>query len=400
MAALFVTHLWSVSSGMNGFYPLSSGADDRYYFQQASDFASGAYIDLSMMPNIYPIVLGWLYTLTVPSLFLGQSFNVIVGALTVVVGVAVAIELTTFSRYSLRDIRHPVNVTGLLLSLYPGHVFYSTQLLKDPMLDFLGLFSVYLAILALRRKGNHGFILWGFWIMIVIAMYFWRGYTVYALLAAVACLWFLKLNVNRSAKIGFIIASFISMAVLPYVVGYGWFASEEIIGFLRRMADFRREVYSIGGSAIGIVLDPHRPAQFVAGWFYSFLTVWLGPFPWQIRSVVHLTALPEAIMMWILFPFVVRAIKQWRRNPSDPAHLLLFFSVILMSGIALFSDNVGANTRLRLLPWMTIMIYVAVEAGKCKGRVNVEAALSYHPQRAGRGTGTRSGFDQRVSGSS
>lgn len=391
--------LWSFSSNMGGFFPLASGGDDRFYYQTAVDIASGDPVDLSTLPNAYPIFLGWVYILTTPSLFLGQTVNVLVGALSVLIAVCIAKELTITSRYAFRDIRHPVNLTGLMASLYPGHVFYSTQLLKDPILDFLGLVGIYLAILAFRRKGSHAMMLWGAWIIILVILYFWRGYTVYALVAAVVCFFFMSLRTNSLFKAGFIIMSAVLIGTLPYLAGYGWFASEKVVVFLEHMSDFRKEVYSIGGSAVGIVLDPRQPFQFAIGWLYSFMTVWLGPFPWQIRSAVHLIALPEAIMMWVLVPFVLRAVWQMRKSPGDRSHLLLLFSVILMAGIGLFSDNVGANTRLRLLPWMTLMIYAVVKAGASRRRAYSENSLPHHPQRAGRGANPCVGFDSRVPGS-
>lgn len=98
----------------------------------------------------------------------------------------------------------------------------------------------------------------------------------------------------------FIIVPFI--AIMPYLAGYGFFGFSYILSSLASLIEFREKVYSIGGSSVGIHFNLDNPISFIGAYFYSYITVLLGPLPWQIKSAVHFLALPEAVFFWILFP--------------------------------------------------------------------------------------------------
>ncbi|MHC5721364.1 MAG: hypothetical protein ACYTX0_57445, partial [Nostoc sp.] len=76
----------------------------------------------------------------------------------------------------------------------------------------------------------------------------------------------------------------------------------------------------------------------------------LGPLPWQVRSGVTLITLPEVIGMWILYFQLWHSWSSRTIKNKNNEEILLLISCLIQVGIfALFSDNIGANTRLRLL---------------------------------------------------
>jgi len=117
--------------------------------------------------------------------------------------------------------------------------------------------------------------------------------------------------------------------------------------------------YSIGGSAAGIEIDFSHPLAFLTSYGYSFATAMFGPFPWQLASAVQWIALPEALGLWLLSPIWVWGIITLIRGRLGEDGLLLLFSLVLIGAVALFSDNIGANTRRRLLPWGAFLLFAA-----------------------------------------
>ncbi len=383
LIALLLTHFYSLSVGLEGFYPLSSGHDDRFYYETAIRLMEGE--EVPSLPNMYPLVLAFLFILSGPSLFLGKLLNAFLGAL----GVAIAVLIT--ARLALREwptwsLLHPGNLAGFFLSLYPSAVFYSTQLLKDALVWFLGLLGLYFSIPLITSPPRfRHYIALG-----VVLVFLWalRPYTALALVGAVGTyliLW--RLQLRHLALLGLL------LLVVPWLLGWGPFGWSYLSPLLspERLAAFRAEVYGIGGSSLGIELDPAQPLQFVLGWFYSALTVFIGPFPWQLDAPIEVIAFLEIIYIWPLVAVWGAGLSRLR-NPGPP-ELILLFALILGFGIGLFSDNLGANTRLRLLVWGSLIIYAAVWLGG-----NRAHTVPHHPSRARGGPDASSGAPEGLPG--
>ncbi|SDG20242.1 hypothetical protein SAMN04244560_01947 [Thermoanaerobacter thermohydrosulfuricus] len=93
---------------------------------------------------------------------------------------------------------------------------------------------------------------------------------------------------------------------------------------------------------------------------YSFITAMFGPLPWQIKSFIVAIGLLDAIWIWLLIPQWIKGIKKLlKRREVEIGELVFLFSLVLIAAIALFSDNIGANTRLRMLAWDAFFIYAA-----------------------------------------
>jgi len=361
---LLAVHLYSVNTGFEGFYPLVSGHDDRYYYAVALSVAEGRKIDAP--PNAYPFFLGFVFRVLGPSLLLAKAVNALFGALGVVLGVLLAERLCPWHGYPW-SLRRPAHLAGIFLSFYPSAVFYSTQLLKDGAIWALGLALLYWGIVFLQKPSAR-------WLLVVAVasslLWFLRPYTVIAFWIALV----LPLAVLRHPRllIGFVV---VAIAV-PWAMGFGPLG----LGYLgpllnpERLSQFREQVYGVGGSSLGLVLDPARPLAFALGWMYSFVTVLLGPFPWQINSLLEAVALGEALVMWLLAIFWLPGVMRLLYRPSF-AEIPLFFGLVLAGGVALFSDNIGANTRLRLLIWASLMVYAALRIGGRHAH-----SLSHHPR--------------------
>ena len=159
---------------------------------------------------------------------------------------------------------------------------------------------------------------------------------------------------------------------MPFAAGKGLFAMNYVLPLLNpaTASHFRETAYSLGGSAIGIKIDYGSPLGFVLTYGYSLVTLLIGPFVWQIRSFGQIVALPEAVVMAVLL-FVIcgRALRGRLRNRH--AAVLVFPALALAMIMAVFADNVGTNTRLRILPW-TLMVIVFATSSTPKSRDALE----------------------------
>jgi hypothetical protein len=349
LVAAVALHLYSLSHGFEGLFPLASGSDDITYWNVALALYAGQ--DVADIPNVYPRVLAGFFRLVGPSLILGKLLNVVAGAVTVYLGVLLVKELEK-GQPTGRPSNRAAHWAGFFLTFYPSLLFYSTQLVKDPILVMLGLWALYLGIRFFRHP-RLGYA--GLWAGAFGGLFLFRFYAALALAISV---FIYTLRYRKK----WLIPSFVLAGAIPYALGWGVFAWA-FLGprlSLEYLTFFRTTSYSIGGSAAGIEINTSNPITFITSYSYSFATAMFGPFPWQVRSAVQLVALPEAALMWLLFPRWVRSAFRLFRRRIGEAELVMIFSLVLIAAVALFSDNIGANTRLRLLPWSAFLLYVSL----------------------------------------
>ncbi len=360
--ACILIHLYSLAMGYGGFYPIASGADDVSYFELTQRIYNG--LDVPYISNDYPFALAIFYRLVGgPDLLVGQLLNVLAGAVTVGFGVLLVQELTR-KGFPVQARRRAVRWAGIFLTFYPSLLWYSTQLVKDPLLVMFGMAALYYQVCLLRRFR------WELalgWLISFAGLFPFRPYA-----AAALGLSLLIYIVRFKPK--WLVPSFVAIAVLPYLLGKGWFGLSMLQGAAintETVAQFRQSTYSIGGSSAGITINYSNPVLFLLTYSYSFATAMFGPFPWQIKAMGQAVALPEAMIMWTLFPLWLRGVRDLRRRIKPGAAprreaALLIFSLVLIGVIAIFSDNIGANTRLRLLPWGAFLLYASLKMPRLK----------------------------------
>lgn len=286
-------------------------------------------------------------------------FNVVISAAAVFVGVLLARDLFDNKVISYKSIKHPSNIAGILLTVYPFSIFYSTRLLRDSIIVFLGIVDIFFMVRLFKQNKSIKLIYLLLIIVCTSCLYFIRPYAAAFIVSSFVLyhLFFVKKDVVLRFY-PLLLIGFLLIAFLPYLAGYGIFGFSYIyiIDVLESLIEFREENYSIGGSSVGIDFNLDNPILFLGAYLYSYVTVLLGPLPWQIKNAVHLLALPEAVFFWILFPLWLKLTFTFLRGRMQHEGFLLLFAILMIGGIALFSDNVGANTRLRLLPVTALLI--------------------------------------------
>jgi hypothetical protein len=352
-------HVLSHQLGFQGFAPLASFNDDKLYWglSQKIQEENGP----SSIIHIYPVLLAGLFDLFGRHLFLGKAFNTIAYATTVFFGVLAAREVSLWKQLPTKEVNLTCHLVGMLFSFYPSQLFYSTQLFKDPPLVCAGIANFYFTILLLKG-GTKNIGAWVGWVLSLGLLYNLRPYAAISLilgvLAYLVFVWktkpFRKLLVTGSALA--------ILAVLPMFFGLGLFASDYLAPWLNpeKISELREGGYSAAGSSSDITIDYSNPLLFLITFALSFGTTLLGPFLWQVRSIVQIVALPEAL---IASAFIVRLITMKHRKTIslNPVERIPLLCCLLSVGfIALFSDNIGATSRLRMLAWDLLFIYIAV----------------------------------------
>jgi len=347
-----LVHVYSIGAGFEGFYPLESGHDDRFYFETATQIAEG--YEPGALPSVYPLILGYMFRWFGADLLLGKLINSVLGAFSVMLGVLLAERLRPWRGHPWA-LKRSGHLAGFLLTLYPSSLFYSTQLLKDPSILVLGMWLLYIFVV-LYNKARFSYTLVAALVSGLLLLF--RPYAAVALWLAFGVFVLLK---RRSIRTLVLVAGL--AAVVPWVLGLGPFALSYLSPLLNpeQISEFRTEVYGIGGSSLGVSLEPSNPLAFILGWLYSVVTVLLGPFPWQVKSPVTALALGEASLMWILLLRAKPSLRSLLRPSLE--ELPLVSALVLAGVIGLFSDNVGANTRLRLLAWSLMFVYIAARVG-------------------------------------
>ena len=357
-------HFYSIVAGFHGFFPIAAGNDDGLYWQVSGILAGGG--SPPWVPNSYPVVLALIYRILAPDLFLGKVFSVLAGTLSVYVAVLLASSFPGGERYTTRDLRHPGNITGILLVCYPSLLFYSTQLVRDSYIVLCGVVAVYAAFQISQRPHFQ-------YVALVVAAlaleYALRPYAAISIATGLGLSLVFGARVPWRGRIG-IAAAFLFLAgLVPLVAGKGLFA----FNYIRPLLDptvvsrFRELSYSTGGGAVGISINYSSPVGFVFSYGYSLLTLLVGPFAWQIHSIGQVVAMPEAIAMTILSITIFMSLK--RKGKLDRRlFVLLLPALVLLMVMAVFADNTGTNTRLRILPWILLVIVFAVSrAGRGDG---------------------------------
>lgn len=92
------------------------------------------------------------------------------------------------------------------------------------------------------------------------------------------------------------------------------------------------------------------------GYFLSFLYLLVGPLPWHVRSLTHLLALPESFLLMILGVPVLLGFGDAILNRKRENLFLLLTAFLYLAFVASFSDNAGANTRLRMVGVILVLI--------------------------------------------
>jgi glycosyltransferase involved in cell wall biosynthesis len=348
------------------FQPFSGGEGDYIvYQQQAQEIAQrvrqGNFsLQGLSIGHYYPVIIGYIYAVTLPEMLIGQLFGVWLAALSVLLTYLIVLEIGGSKNWAF--------LIGLLVSIYPSYLFYGSLLLKDSLVVPLALAGLFLTIKLIKKFSWRDFLIL---YLILTALIHFRFYIGYVLLFTFIFCWLIlsQLNPKRRFIYGIIIIFLLGFS--PQISGYGYYGVYTIENFLNpQKITYYREVAYVPpatqppptqppgtGSSIVVETGFDSPLKFIGNFLKSFVYVLLGPLPWQMKYPRHFFALLETIPWYFLLFFVIKgAIRSFKRYKI--AIPLTTFSLGVFSVLALFLSNFGIVTRIRIPAFISLLCLI------------------------------------------
>lgn len=309
--------------------------------------------------HYYPIIVGYIYVLTVPNMLVGQLFNALLAALSVIFVYLIVIEIGGSKKQGF--------LAGLIVTVYPSFLFYTSLLVKDALVVLLCLICLLLMLKLIQRFSWKRFLI--FYTILGFSIHF-RFYVGYALILCFILCWLLFSNLKVKKRLAYAIIIIFVLGFLPQIAaGKGYYGAKFLKQYLNpeTITYFREVVYlppeevstpeevlpseevSTPGQQSTIVVEAgfENPFTFLRNSLISFIYSLFGPFPWQMKHLKHLFVLPEMIAWYFLFFFAIKGIVKSIRRYRVILPLVIF-SLILLSVLALFINNFGIITRIRI----------------------------------------------------
>lgn len=379
--AAFAAHLVVAFAIYWGFQPVRGG-DEDFYHSQAVEIASRIHAGNFTLAGIdlnswYTPILGAWYAFGFPHPLWGGVLSALLAGLTALLLFAISRELGAGHRQAFW-----VGIAGAIL--YPSYLYLGSFTLRDTMIVPLVLSGFLLTLkflrnpspLFFRRPTSSGLaIRRPTGASLILALIFLNTVALFGVKSQIGMIFALALFtaalfLKGSARLGLAGAGLASFILIPIFFGWGVTGP----GWLRGALDpetiaYRREaVYSYSpplstyfgvrpeSAVIGIRFNPDQllSVENISGYAYSFAAVALGPFPWQMREPAHWLALAETIPWYFVLYFAIRGIIRDFRGARKTA-VLVVFALILISSIALISDNFGANARFRMPAFLALL---------------------------------------------
>ncbi|UPW83705.1 hypothetical protein [Lysinibacillus sp. Ag94] len=344
-----IIYFFSVNSGYNGLsLPIFGGGDDgQFYYEQAMKFANG---EPYIYTSIHIWVLGGILSLfKTDSVMVLRFFNYIANIIILATSLLILKKIVNKKAFHMS-----ATLLILILTFYPSLLLNSTlSIYRDIWIYTFYLLSLYLFINVFISNGKwpRTFNL----ILLVFALLMLGGYRKYALLSfLIGSMIYLMLKQMSKKKIklykvGGIL--FIGLSVF-----YALFRDVKlpIVGLsFSDVLQYRQVNLEAGGSQMGISLDHPNIVLFYLNYLYSFMSNFIGPFPWQVTGGATLILMvTEGVVFFFISIYLIRRIKYF----SNVEVFLLMQVVIWFLLISISNDNFGTSSRLRIIGWIPLII--------------------------------------------
>ena len=176
------------------FQPFSGGYGDYVVYQKeaqqiAQAVGQGNFSLKGLSIGLYyPVIIGYIYALTMPEMFIGQLFGVWLAALSVLFVYLIILEIGGTRKWAF--------LIGLIAAIYPSYLFFGSLLLKDTLVIPLVLAGLLLTLKLIKNFFWRNFLI--FYIVLGATIHF-RFYIGYAVLFTFILCWLLlsKLQIRK-----------------------------------------------------------------------------------------------------------------------------------------------------------------------------------------------------------
>lgn len=348
---------------------------DRTAISISEDFRQGDFSYASIkaqlarnnVVHLYPVVIGVIYAISLPSLLVGMMFSVWLAVVSVLLLYYLTLELGVSRKGAF--------LVGLIGSIYPSYLFLGSMLLKDTIVVPLVLLGLFLIIKIIKQFA------WRYFLVFYLALAFLvhlRFYIGIVLLFTFMISWPFLMGFNWKQKLLYGIIVLPLLGLVPQAFGSGYYGISSIMDYTdpekikmyRELAYTDRELAGVivdvsasqfqefeprgPGATVIVEAGIDNPFSFIRNYFISFSYVLLGPFPWHLKHPNHLFTLLETIPWVVMFFFIIwgsiRSIKQWKLMLP-----ILFFGFGTILVLSLLIDNFGVYMRLRIPAFLAFL---------------------------------------------
>jgi len=381
------------------FQPFSDGYGDYIiYHNQAEQIAQRVHQGNFSLQNLsvqgislshsYPVIVGYIYAFTMPNMLVGQIFNAWLVALLVIFVYLIVREIGGTEKEAF--------LTGFIACFYPSLVFYGSLLLKEAFVILLALIALLLVIRIIKNFSIVNFFI--FYVTLILLTNL-RFYISFAIILAFIISWIIISNLKIKKRIVYGTIMMLLFGFLPQIsCGYGYFGADILKQHLNiQNINFYKEVAyapvppkdSIKPKDILLPKDPgqrtqwptytaeknstviiksgfENPVTFIKNTTLSVLYSLFGPLPWKFTKKTQFFSLPEIIASYFLVFFVISAAIKSIKNKNKNIIPLIIFAGLVISILALFMNNFGIVTRIRMPAFLALMCLLPLGFRKMK----------------------------------
>ena len=319
---------------------------DKYYQSIANQFVRSG--EGSGWGMVYLVAA--VYGLVGRNMLAVQLMNSVIGAATAVVIYLCAFQVFQNSRVA--------RVAGIAVAFYPSLVLWSSQGLKDGPT----VFCLALAILCTLKLGEKLSLKYIFILScVLLALIALRFYVFYMIAVAIAGAFVIGMQEVTATSFARQLTAVILLGLAMTYIGVTRSAGAQLerYGNLQLLQRSRSD-QARSESGFGRDVDVSSTSGALSTIPVGVVYLLFAPFPWQITSVRQSITLPEMVIWWASFPFLVLglwfAIK-YRLRMISP---ILIFTVMLTIAYSVFQGNVGTAYRQRAQLLVFYFIFVAV----------------------------------------
>jgi len=326
---------------------LKALAGDQYYaglverFQ--GQFGAGALGMIYMVAAVYKIIGR--------NMLAVQFLNAVLGAAT-----APAIFLIAHSIFSnLRVSR----IASLFVAFFPSLVLWSSQGLKDGPIVFMLAVSVLLTLRLGEKFNLKNALLLG---AVLATLTTFRFYLFFMVVAAIVGAF--TIGLREFTVTGFVRQLIIVVGIglaLTYIgviqtanLQFGYFSNLNVV------QRSRLDLATSAKSGFGEDVDVSTASGAIQAVPTGIVYLLFAPFPWQLESLRQSITLPEMLIWWAAFPFLVLGFWFTFRYRLRQSFVIFIFTTMLTVAYSIFQGNVGTAYRQRAQILVFYFIFVAV----------------------------------------
>jgi len=278
-----------------------------------------------------------------------QFLNGTIGALTVVIMYGLARRL--FDAAAAKRV-------ALLMAFFPGMLFWSAGMYKDPAILFCIAVSMY-SVVRLREAPSPAMVvLYVAAVLVLITLRFYIAY--FVMFATLTSFVFSRRGsfLPRLFSYGLVVAAL--GVAFTFVVRQEALEQQNAFMTFERLQVTRTDQANLGQSAFGREHDVTTPMGAIRALPVGLTYLLFAPFPWAVAGTRQALVFPEMLVWYGLMPaFVTGLLYAIRRRLGDVLPILLF-AVSLTFAYALMQGNIGTAYRQRMQVTMFFFLFMGV----------------------------------------